>query len=729
MSADGSTADADVTADTDAGVGFRLPALAGVALLTFSYASVLYHVTDVVGGATTMLLAVAGSLALAALLGRYVGVPTAGTVTALLLLGGMAGYVLSVPPGQRALLLSGRVVSDTVALLTGLSVLRLTNAGVWALAVAPGPIVLSWYLAVRRRYVASVGVGGAALGLFVLTGDVTPLTALTGVVGATAAVGLGGMERHGGAPSQLDTLTAVIAAMVVVTATLSIAAAGAPSPVLPERKDPTVESSLVDAQDSVDILGSIRLSPQVRFTVESESGEYWQTATYDRYTGDGWVRTGETEPYDGQLRGPPGESRRVRQRVTARTPLGSLPAAWRPIEVEGEVASSTLVTPQGGIRPEGAVASGESYVVTSRVPQYTTAQLRRAGTDYPDRIEASYLRLPESTPDRVRRLSDEVTANASTPYGKATAIESYLEENKDYSLQVDKPSGSIADSFLFEMESGYCTYYATTMVTMLRSEGVPARFVVGYTTGEENDGEYVVRGLDSHAWVQVYFPDVGWVRFDPTPAAEREAAEQARLAEARGGSEPEPGVDANDTGSTETATTPTPTPTNGTFGGSDSEPGDALESTATTPAADGAAGDGVEIPDLPSRRTLALWAVTLAGAVAVGRRTGATDRIREAVRLRYQPQVDPDTDAVRAYARLETLFERRHRPRRPGETPRAYVESLVDAGADERALAVLDAYERARYGDGVSHVVAARSVAVVDRLTRAATPGLRWTAR
>lgn len=72
------------------------------------------------------------------------------------------------------------------------------------------------------------------------------------------------------------------------------------------------------------------------------------------------------------------------------------------------------------------------------------------------------------------------------------------------------------------MDAGYCTYYATTMVTMLRSQGVPARFVVGYTTGEQvGDDRYRVRGLNSHAWVQVYFPDVGWVRFDPTPAGPR----------------------------------------------------------------------------------------------------------------------------------------------------------------------------------------------------------------
>ncbi len=698
----------------------RLLALAGVAALTVSSTGVLYHVADVTGDPARMLVVLAGSVALGAAMGRFVETRAAAAVTLAVAVAGLGAYVLSVPPGQRGLLFTPRVLADTAALLNGLSILRLTNAGVWALGVAPGPVVLSWYLAVRRRYVWSVAAGGAALLLVVLTGDAGPTTTLVGVVGAAGAVGAGEAERSGVPTPQLDAVVAVVAAMVVVSSTLSVAASGGVAASLGAGVDgdQTVESTVVEAQDNVRILGSISLSPQVRFEVESPQRAYWQTAAYDRYTGDGWVRTGEASALGQRRPGTPGSSQVVRQRVVARDSLGSLPAAWRPVSVEGVDAQ---VTPQGGVRPVDRLSVNDSYTVESQVPRHTTAQLRRAGTDYPDRVESTYTALPGSTPDRVRERTATVTADAETPYDEAVAIEQHLEREKRYSLDVDRPDGSIADSFLFEMDAGYCTYYATTMVTMLRSEGVPARFVVGYTAGEAvDDDEYVVRGLDSHAWVQVYFPDVGWVRFDPTPAEPRETAEQARVDQARGGGQT--GVDTDATGPVQGSDTDVANLTNST-------PNSAPNSTAATATPNSTAAtatpiappddgddDGLSLPDLPPTRTLAVWAVAVAGLAAVSRRTGVLARLREAVALRRQPRADPDTDAVRAYSRLETLLGRQTRARRSGETPRAYVEAAVAAGTDPAALEVVDAYERARYGDGVDRETADEAVATVDRL-------------
>lgn len=245
------TRGADAASAAVAGVGFRLPALAGVGVLTFAYVSVLYHVTDVVGGSMALLAVVGGALALAAATARLVRPRTATVVAVVLLAGGFVGYLDAIPESQRALLLSGRIVSDTVALLTGLSVLRLTEAGAWALAAAPAPVFLSWYLAVRRRYVPSVAVGGGALGLFVLTGDAGGLTALAGVVGATAAVGLGTLATRGGTSRQVDALTATLAAMIVVALTVSVVPGGAAAPLGAHAGPTTVESNLVDSTDGV----------------------------------------------------------------------------------------------------------------------------------------------------------------------------------------------------------------------------------------------------------------------------------------------------------------------------------------------------------------------------------------------------------------------------------------------------------------------------------------------
>jgi transglutaminase-like putative cysteine protease len=703
---------------------FRLVAFAALVALTASYGSVLYHVTDVVGGARLMLAVLLGSATLAVVVGRVLRVPTAVFLTLLILGGGVTVYFLSVPASQRALISPPRLVSDTVALLTGLSVLRLTQANVWALSIAPAPVFLSWYLAVRRRYVGSVVVGGTALGLLVLTGDAGTYTTLAGVVGAAGVVGFGTLDRHGGAGAQVDTLVILFVAMVVVAATLSIAPTTRTGPVLPDRSSPTGVASFVDSGDSVRVVGTIRLSPQAQFTVESPTESYWTTATYDRYTGSGWVRSGDTDPYVGRLRGPPGGGRALRQTVTAETELGAMPAAWRPVRVEGLPANRIRVTSQGSVRPRTTLDPGESYTVTSRVAATQPEALRTAGTDYPEGVVEQYTQLPASTPDRVATRAANVTAaaDAETPYEKAVAIESYLESSKRYSLTVERPEGDVADAFLFEMDAGYCTYFATTMVTMLRAEGVPARFVTGYTPGERVDGAFVVRGLDSHAWVQVYAPGEGWIRFDPTPVSPRESAERARLSEARQSGEP--GIDTEDSG----ATTVTPTPAGGDEGsGSD---GDASATPAINTSVNTGNPDAFVGPDpsvttgddgfeLPSTETLAFWGVVLVGVGAVIRRTGAGGRAVRAVWLRRRgPRRDPDADAVRAFERLVYLLERQERPRRPGETPRAFVRSVTD---DARATRVLATYERARYGGGVDRAAADDATDAVGELVRERT--------
>jgi len=699
---------------------FRLVALAALVALTASYGSVLYHVTDVVGGSRLMLAVLVGCVTLALAVGRILRVRTALFLTCLFVGGGVAVYFLSVPASQRALLSPARILSDTVALLTGLSVLRLTQANVWALSAAPAPVFLSWYLVVRRHYVGSVTVGGGALTLLVLTGDAGTLTTLTGVVGAAGVVGFGTLDRYGGTSAQTDTLVILFVVMVVTASTLSLAAPTRAGPVLPDRTSPTGVTSFVDAGDSVQVVGTIRLSPRVQFSVESPGESYWATATYDRYTGSGWVRTGDTDPYVGRLREPVGGGAELRQTVTAETELGAMPAAWRPTAVDGIADTRVRVTPQGSIRPATTIDPDESYTVTSRVPDTSADELRAAGTDYPDGVVEQYTRLPASTPDRVAARAANVTADAETPYGKAVAVESYLESTKRYSLTVERPEGDVADAFLFEMDAGYCTYFATTMVAMLRAEGVPARFVTGYTPGERvDDDEYVVRGLDSHAWVQVYVPDEGWIRFDPTPSEPRESAERARITDARQSGEP--GVDTESP-----RTTPTPTGGDGEGSSADATPTPAGNASVGTgdpgaigdigPTASSSADSG---PTLPSTETLALWGVVLVGVGAAIRRTGAGGRAIRAVWLRRRgPRRNPDADAVRAFDRLAYLLERQERPRRPGETPRAYVSSVT---TDDRARRVLATYERARYGDGVDRAAADAAADAVDELVRERT--------
>jgi len=724
--------------------GLWQPATAGVAVALGATVVAFVSVTTVVGGTGRMLAAVGLAVAVATVAARVLTVRQAVGLSATALGVGLLTYYFTVPASQRALFSPVNVVYDTVSLLTGLSVLRLTQADVWALVVAPVPAFLAWYLAARDRQLRGALVAGGALGFLVLTGDAGTATTLAGAVGMALAAGFTTVDVPGGLDAHWDTLAVVIAAMIVLSATLAVVPGGAAQPWISDRGSTSLESSLTGTGESVDVTGPIKLSPEVRFTVESTAASYWQTASYDRYTGDGWVRSGETAAIEGRLAGPPGDSARIEQTVTARTRMEALPAAWKPVAVEGASTENARVAEGGDVQPGGELREGESFGVVSREVRAEPDELRAAGDDYPDEVGGRYTQLPENTPDRVGDLTDDVVAeaDADNPYDAALAVRAYLQETKEYSLSVQKPEGDVADGFLFEMDAGYCTYFATTMVTMLRTQGIPAKFVTGYTTGEEvRDGEYVVRGQNAHAWVQVYFPDHGWVAFDPTPSAPRQQAQNARLAEAR-----EAGAENVDT----VDTAPGERNVQGAGGdaglegaGNGSAFGEGIQDEGATgagevsddereqfvggPGAEVAAADaGQESPIPVSRQQLGYGLLAVFGLLAGAHRAGMTGRAYRGAWLRFQRRRGPEVDVAGAYARLEYMLGRRYRPRRAGETPREYVTALGErADLDDRIHEVARLYERAAYAGGAAPEDAARAVRTVRRLALESTPGLR----
>jgi hypothetical protein len=159
------------------------------------------------------------------------------------------------------------------------------------------------------------------------------------------------------------------------------------------------------------------------------------------------------------------------------------------------------------------------YEVLSWAPTATAEELRSASAEYPDWVKESYLALPEDLPERIGALAMELTADTETPYDKAVAIRAYLREYP-YTLDLDAPpvDRDVVDYFLFDLKRGYCDYYATAMVVLARGAGVPARLAVGYATGEyaPDNATYRVSIADAHAWPEVYFPEYGWIAFEPT---------------------------------------------------------------------------------------------------------------------------------------------------------------------------------------------------------------------
>jgi hypothetical protein len=186
-----------------------------------------------------------------------------------------------------------------------------------------------------------------------------------------------------------------------------------------------------------------------------------------------------------------------------------------------QAGDSQLVQASPGALEQGS-GQVSAYSVVSFVPQVSAEQLASAGTDYPPEIKALYLQLPASLPDRVRRLAARLGANAANPYELAMRIQSALRLTYPYSLTVPPPppGQDAVDYFLFEAPGGFCSYYASAMTVLLRSQGVPARVAAGFASGsyDANRQAWAVPASAAHAWVEVYFPGFGWIEFEPTPS-------------------------------------------------------------------------------------------------------------------------------------------------------------------------------------------------------------------
>jgi len=251
---------------------------------------------------------------------------------------------------------------------------------------------------------------------------------------------------------------------------------------------------------------------------------YWRVQTYDAYNGHYWMATstrvehlpaGQSIRSAGNITSLQGSTQQVTQHVTR------LQVDDKSVFVTGELLS--LDQPSSMLRSN----SGEIISITSDQSRYTAVslvrspsveQLRAAGSIYPSSIN-SYLELPNELPVRVRDLALNLTADQPTPYDRVVVLEAYLRQFP-YSLEVPgPPSGRDAvDYFLFDLKKGYCDYYASAMVILSRAAGIPARLVQGYSEGlyDQSQGHFVVRASNAHAWVEIFFPDIGWVEFEPT---------------------------------------------------------------------------------------------------------------------------------------------------------------------------------------------------------------------
>jgi transglutaminase-like putative cysteine protease len=141
------------------------------------------------------------------------------------------------------------------------------------------------------------------------------------------------------------------------------------------------------------------------------------------------------------------------------------------------------------------------------------------GKELRPRERKEALELPASISPAVRELAQSwIAQNPRATVN--SALQFFRTQRFRYSLSPGEYKKNDLDQFLFHRRIGFCEHYATSFATLMRLAGIPARVVVGYLGGEYNDlGRFfLVRQADTHAWCEVWLPDSGWTRVDPTSA-------------------------------------------------------------------------------------------------------------------------------------------------------------------------------------------------------------------
>ena len=364
----------------------------------------------------------------------------------------------------------------------------------------------------------------------------------------------------------------------VVVASVALAAGASSAPLA--RAFSNMDQQLVEVGSSVNrLLGGVSggaRGPNVMFmptqtirdfwqssseeiftaTVSDGVGRRWRGATYDSFDGRTWQQldrasvlvpqaevllTGTT---DGAPTGPGWEDVSV-----AVTPVGMggnvfvAPYYPRTVDQPAELLTHGPGGPFMAGRLSYGLQNGVTYNVNATVrsdeeaDQLTAAMLASASTDYEpwlDRyLEVRPGSVGEEASATAQRILSGVVQGRRNPYHIAEAVQDYLHRRGGFVYETDLRGAcdgqNVVDCFL-QIKRGYCEYFATAMVMLLRELGIPSRYVLGYLPGKEQaDSSWLVDQSAAHAWVEVYFPGYGWVEFDPTPGNEENGQEITRL--------------------------------------------------------------------------------------------------------------------------------------------------------------------------------------------------------
>jgi transglutaminase-like putative cysteine protease len=471
----------------------------------------------------------------------------------------------------------------------------------------------------------------------------------------------------------------------------------------------------------------IEQSDSVLFTVQSDEAEYWRLLTLADFDGEQWAPLPASEPVpltDGEAfpreSNSPSDSVEVKQEFTfAALDSSQLPAALNPVEVDlDEEASVTYDDENQELTVDNQAEEGFSYRVVSNVPDLTFAELRKAEVAFAGSVYEAL--PPDISPDVTQLAADLRTNRSGGRLSDADFLIGLQDHLRSFDYNVTPEDAELAASggsvdflerFLFETKRGYCQQFATAFAMLARVQGMSTRVAVGFLPGERQGDEFVVSGLHTHAWPEVYFEGYGWVRFDPTPRLEapepRYTREPVDLG-ALDGNGPADGLGA--------ATGRQPQGTDPRLLGAN----DRANTGGDRPA-------GTAIDDRPVAAD-PVWErafnrIALAVALGLLAFLASVPALKNwRIRRRYRLAEGADAAAAAAFAHFEDEAAELAVPRGPAESAASYASRLAGlrkVPADDAAR-LASIYEEAEYAPSGVRADQARQAKVLARKLRAA---------
>lgn len=299
------------------------------------------------------------------------------------------------------------------------------------------------------------------------------------------------------------------------------------------RKYPITGKTGFDEDDSL-LGGAIQDDETIQFRVSQKKPHYFRIDSKDRYTGKGWESSSNI----------PVASSSYSEKIFSQTSqfvnrseeklsfilfysANYVPTTYGNYSLNGSKTSQLFTQNRLTNRVDLETNQEMNQIdLTLQELSFSDEELKKVSLIQPEK-SVDYLQLPKNYSKKVTELAEKITVDKKAPIDKVRAIESYLKNNSTliYSKSeatYPKERQDYVEHFLFESKKGYCDNFSTSMVVMLRSVGIPSRWVKGFSTGEvvESDGErdvYLIRNKNAHSWVEVYFEGYGWIPFEPTP--------------------------------------------------------------------------------------------------------------------------------------------------------------------------------------------------------------------